>query len=49
MNSSAHDKGGFVIHRCPGCAVTLETDEATPSLVDKFNMQGIVLIYSQTV
>lgn len=45
MNSPAYDKGGFIIHGLPGCAVTLKTDEATPSLEDKFNTQGIVLVY----
>lgn len=45
MNSPAYDKGGFVLHGIPGRAGTLKTDEAAPSLEDKFNTQGIVLVY----
>ena len=49
LNSSAHDTGGFIIHGRPGCAMTPETDETTPSLEDKFNTPGIVLIYPRNV
>lgn len=40
LNSSAHDKGGFIIHRHPGCATTRDGWD-TPSLEDKFNTPGI--------
>lgn len=45
FNSSAHSKGGFIIHWHPRGAMTLDTDKAVPSLEDKFNA-SIVLIYS---
>ena len=40
LNSSAHDKGGFIIHRHPGCATTRDGWD-TPSLEGKFNTPGI--------
>lgn len=41
LNSSAHDKGGFIIHRHPGCATTPETDETPHLWKINFNTPGI--------